>query len=213
MGGRLSRRTNERRGEDNIVEALAVQFPDMFHAEILSKLGLEDTLTVSQVSKKCWRAVWSEAGVRRMKAMNDDLIDVKVGETVETVRRLIDAELPHLSGRGSPLRLVKARALSDHRLKDMKEQYSHKISMVVRKHETPYAPSVKTLRRWEHNGGPSHFERFWMSRWFTTLLALSLFACFVAIIWLEVKFVSDVLHRLSNRENRYMDFWDRFCIN
>ena len=75
MGGRLSRRTNERRGEDNIVEALAVQFPDMFHAEILSKLGLEDTLTLSLVSKKCWRAVWSEAGVRRMKAMTDDLAE------------------------------------------------------------------------------------------------------------------------------------------
>ena len=78
MGGRLSRRTNERRGEDNIVEALAVQFPDMFHAEILSKLGLEDTLTLSQVSKKCWREVWSEAGVRRMKAMTDDLAEEKV---------------------------------------------------------------------------------------------------------------------------------------
>ena len=211
MGGRLSRRTNERRGEDNIVEALAVQFPDMFHAEILSKLGLEDTLTLSRVSKKGWRAVWSEAGVRRMKAMIDDLAEVEVWEDV---RQLIDAKFPHLSGRNSaPHELAKARALSDHRLKDMKEQYSHKISMVVKKHETPYAPSVKTSRRWERDGGPSRFERFWMSRWFTTLLALSLFACFVAIIWLEVKFVSDVVHRLSRREKRYMDFWDRFCVN
>jgi len=211
MGGRLSRHGDERRGEDNIVDALAVQFPDMFHAEILSKLGLKDTLALSLVSKKCLRAVWSEAGVRRMKAMIDDLADVEVWEHV---RRKIDAEFPHLSGRiSAPHELAKARALCDHRLKAMKEKYSHKISMVFRKHETPYAPSVKTLRRWEHNGGPSHFERFWMSRWFTTLLALSLFACFVAIIWLEVKFVSDVVHRLSRRENRNIDFWDRFCIN
>ena len=63
---------NERRGEDTIVEALAVQFPDMFHAEILSKLGLKDTLALSLVSKKCLSAVWSEAGVRRMKAMIED---------------------------------------------------------------------------------------------------------------------------------------------
>ena len=71
--------------------------------------------------------------------MIDDLADVEVWEDV---RRLIDAKFPHLSGRNSaPHELAKARALSDHRLKDMKEQYSHKISMVVKKHENP----VRTL--------------------------------------------------------------------
>ena len=60
MGGRSSKRTPERRGEANIVEALAVGLPDVFHAEILPQLELEDVLRLSRVNKTCWKAVWSE---------------------------------------------------------------------------------------------------------------------------------------------------------
>ena len=74
MGGRSSKRTPERRGEANIVEALAVGLPDVFHAEILPQLELEDVLRLSRVNKTCWKAVWSEPGVRTMKAKLDTAI-------------------------------------------------------------------------------------------------------------------------------------------
>jgi len=67
MGGRLSERKREQRGEENIIEALAVQISDVFAAEILPKLDLFDTLNLAQVSKRCHDAVWSVDGVRSME--------------------------------------------------------------------------------------------------------------------------------------------------
>ena len=68
MGGCLSKRKREQRGEDNIIEALAVQIPDdVFYSEILPKLDLISTLNLAQVSKWYNDAVWSVDGVRSMK--------------------------------------------------------------------------------------------------------------------------------------------------
>ena len=69
MGGCLSKRKREQRGEDNIIEALAVQIPDdVFYSEILPKLDLISTLNLAQVSKRYNDAVWSVEGVRSMEA-------------------------------------------------------------------------------------------------------------------------------------------------
>jgi ankyrin repeat protein len=67
MGERLSERKREQRGEDNIIEALAVQMPDVFYYEILPKLDLISTLNLAQVSKWYNDAVWSVDGVRSIK--------------------------------------------------------------------------------------------------------------------------------------------------
>ena len=67
MGERLSERKREQRGEENIIEALAVQMPDVFYSEILPKLDLISTLNLAQVSKWYNDAVWSVDGVRSMK--------------------------------------------------------------------------------------------------------------------------------------------------
>ena len=67
MGERLSERKREQRGEENIIEALAVQMPDVFYYEILPKLDLISTLNLAQVSKRYNDAVWSVDGVRSMK--------------------------------------------------------------------------------------------------------------------------------------------------
>ena len=183
MGGRLSRRSNERRGEDNIVEALAVQFPDMFHAEILSKLGLEDTLTLSLVSKKCWRAVWSEAGVRRMKAMTDDLAEEKVRPFSQAYTADDVAEI------GRQFGALKERALEALSLrgrlgtklhKTWKSLYCVRINMVAARHKEGLPPFVETLRRWQRDGGPSRLERVFMSNWFNC--AVAGLACWCAAV-------------------------------
>ena len=67
MGERLSERKREQRGEENIIEALTVQMPDVFYSEILPKLDLISTLNLAQVSKRYNDAVWSVDGVRSMK--------------------------------------------------------------------------------------------------------------------------------------------------
>ena len=64
----LSERKREQRGEENIIEALAVQIPDVFYSEILPKLDLISTLNLAQVSKWYNDAVWSVDGVRSMEA-------------------------------------------------------------------------------------------------------------------------------------------------
>ena len=64
----LSERKREQRGEENIIEALAVQMPDVFYSEILPKLDLISTLNLAQVSKWYNDAVWSVDGVRSMEA-------------------------------------------------------------------------------------------------------------------------------------------------
>ena len=53
-----------RSGTVSIVEAVAVNLPDVFAAEIVGKLDLTDTLNLAKVSKSYRNAVWSVAGAR-----------------------------------------------------------------------------------------------------------------------------------------------------
>jgi ankyrin repeat protein len=55
-----------RRGSVSILEAIVVELPDMFAAEILPKLELEDALNLAQVNKFYNDAVWSVEGVRSL---------------------------------------------------------------------------------------------------------------------------------------------------
>ena len=57
-----------RRGTITILDALDVQLPDVFAAEILPKLSLEDTLNLAQVSKAYRDSVWSVRGVQSLEA-------------------------------------------------------------------------------------------------------------------------------------------------
>jgi hypothetical protein len=57
-----------RDGAITVFEAIAEQLPDVFAAEILSKLDLADTLNLAQVSKRYNDAVWNVAGVRSLEA-------------------------------------------------------------------------------------------------------------------------------------------------
>ena len=57
-----------RRGGISILEALSVKLPDVFAAEILTKLDMTDTLNLAQVNKAYNAAVWSVEGMRSMEA-------------------------------------------------------------------------------------------------------------------------------------------------
>ena len=57
-----------RRGTITILDALDVQLPDVFAAEILPKLSLMDTLNLAQVSKAYRDSVWSVRGVQSLQA-------------------------------------------------------------------------------------------------------------------------------------------------
>ena len=57
-----------RRGTITILDALDVQLPDVFAAEILPKLSLKDTLNLAQVSKAYRDSVWSVRGVQSLEA-------------------------------------------------------------------------------------------------------------------------------------------------
>ena len=57
-----------RRGTLDILDAVAVQLPDVFYGEILPKLDLTDTLNLAQVNKAYNAAVWSADGVRSLEA-------------------------------------------------------------------------------------------------------------------------------------------------
>ena len=56
-----------RRGEVSAFDALATELPDVFNAEILSKLQLEDALNLARVNKRYNDAVWSVDGVQATK--------------------------------------------------------------------------------------------------------------------------------------------------
>ena len=64
----MGERKREQRGEESIIEALAVQMSDVFYSEILPKLDLISTLNLAQVSKRYNDAVWSVDGVRSLEA-------------------------------------------------------------------------------------------------------------------------------------------------
>ena len=52
----------------SILEAIAVELPDVFAVELLPKVDLLDTLSLAQVSKRCRDAVWSADGVQSLQA-------------------------------------------------------------------------------------------------------------------------------------------------
>ena len=68
-----------RSGAVSIPEAIAVELPDVFAVEVLSKVDLRDTLSLAQVSKRYRDAVWSVDGVRSLQAKIDRLRVPRVG--------------------------------------------------------------------------------------------------------------------------------------
>jgi len=60
-----------RSGAMSILEAIAVELPDVLAVEILPKVDLRDTLSLAQVSKRYRDAVWSGDGVRSLQAKID----------------------------------------------------------------------------------------------------------------------------------------------
>ena len=70
-----------RRGGISILEALAVKLPDVFAAEILPKLDVNDTLRLAQVNKAYNDTVWSVEGMRSMKAKIKPHV-LKIGKKV-----------------------------------------------------------------------------------------------------------------------------------
>jgi len=79
-----------RRDSLNILDAVAVQLPDVFIGEILPKLDLTDTLNLSQVSKAYRDAVWSVGGVQSMEAK----FNAHKAHLVKTGTKLLDTA-PH----------------------------------------------------------------------------------------------------------------------
>ena len=70
-----------RRGTLDILDAVAVQLPDVFYGEILPKLDFEATLNLAQVSKAYRDAVWSVGGVRSLEEKIEPHC-VKIGKKV-----------------------------------------------------------------------------------------------------------------------------------
>ncbi len=60
--------TYMRMGNISILDALVVKLSDVFTAEILPKLDMNDTLNLAQVNKTYNAAVWSVGGVRSLEA-------------------------------------------------------------------------------------------------------------------------------------------------
>lgn len=183
MGGRSSKRTPERRGEANIVDALAVGLPDVFHAEIRPQLELEDVLRLSRVNKTCWKAVWSEPGVRTMKAKLDSHLEERSRDVWRSFIRNAPIFPPELS-------LIKLMRMARREQQELQESWKKciriKIDMVVWRNKQGHPPMVETLRRWERNGGPGAFERVLMSDWFQLS---TMCACVIAVIWLQLWFL------------------------
>jgi ankyrin repeat protein len=67
--------THLRRGTLDILDAVAVQLPDVFYDEILPKLSLEDTCNLAQVNRAYRDAVWSAEGVRSLGTKVDYHVD------------------------------------------------------------------------------------------------------------------------------------------
>ena len=178
MGGRSSKHRGGvySRGEANIVEALAAGLPDVFHAEILPRLELEDVLSLSRVNKTCWKAVWSEPGVRTMK----EKVDSHLAKRTRDYWRSCIRNGPVLSPEFSLIKLRRMVRRAE------QECISIKIGLVVWRHKHGHGPMVETLRRWERNGGPGAIKRVLMSNWFQLSI---IFACVIAVIWLQLWFL------------------------
>lgn len=95
-----------RRGSLNILDALAVQLPDVFIGEILPKLDLTDTLNLAQVSKAYRDAVWSVGGVQSMEAK----LVAHEAHLVKTGTKLLFPAMPpmHYAAKHGNLRAVRA---------------------------------------------------------------------------------------------------------
>lgn len=95
-----------RRGSLDILDALAVQLPDVFIGEILPKLDLTDTLNLAQVSKAYRDAVWSVGGVQSMEAK----LDAHEAHLVKTGTKLLFPALPpmYYAAKHGNLRAVRA---------------------------------------------------------------------------------------------------------
>ena len=74
--------THLRRGTLDILDAVAVQLPDVFYDEILPKLSLEDTCNLAQVTRAYRDAVWSAEGVRSLGKKIKDHVDKTSGYIV-----------------------------------------------------------------------------------------------------------------------------------
>jgi len=81
-----------RDGAITVFEVIAEQLPDVFAAEILSKLDLFDTLNLAQVSKKYRDLVWSVGGVRSLEAKIESQLQRAVGIVVCIKPMLLAAE-------------------------------------------------------------------------------------------------------------------------
>ena len=67
--------THLRRGTLDILDAVAVQLPDVFYDEILPKLSLKDTCNLAKVNRAYRDAVWSAEGVRSLGKKIEDHVD------------------------------------------------------------------------------------------------------------------------------------------
>ena len=67
--------THLRRGTLDILDAVAVQLPDVFYGEILPQLSLRDTCNLAQVNRAYGDAVWSAEGVRSLGKKIEDHVD------------------------------------------------------------------------------------------------------------------------------------------
>ena len=67
--------THLRRGTLDILDAVAVQLPDVFYDEILPKLSCKDTCNLAKVNRAYRDAVWSAEGVRSLGKKIEDHVD------------------------------------------------------------------------------------------------------------------------------------------
>ena len=70
--------THLRRGTLDILDAVAVQLPDVFYGEILPQLSFKDTCNLAQVNRAYRDAVWSAEGVRSLGKKIEDHVDKNI---------------------------------------------------------------------------------------------------------------------------------------
>jgi len=91
-----------RRGTITVLDALDFQLPDVFAAEILPKLSLEDTLNLAQVSKAYRDSVWSVGGVQSLQAK------IKAHNSKKNLRKRIREEPMYHAAKSGNLRAIRA---------------------------------------------------------------------------------------------------------
>ena len=68
-----------RSGNISILHAIAAELPDVFSAEVLPRLNLQDTVNLAQTSKLFRDSVWSVRGVQSMRA--------KIGAHIQAITK------------------------------------------------------------------------------------------------------------------------------